>query len=415
MVLQVAFILTCTADIMRRFCLLLALFAFASGTPPTGTIAAQDACPRPHWVGAYVPGWAQEDSAQFQGHEFDSITHLLHFAVFVRPNGSLDLRSNELTPNNMRDLIAQGHHSGRRVLLVVGGERADKGLRIACSPKNLPHTVQTLANLVETYGYDGIDMDWEPFPTRDAQLYAQAIKRLRKSLDEISVRRNRTRIVLSAAIEVDLNDEPYMRSLPQILADLRQYLDQINLMTYTMANPMKLPFVWHNSALYPAGKSPKPGFRTPNVDEAVRAFLVAGFQPGQLGIGINLHGYVWRSRDKFNAEDLSQVGTIWEVRPEVSELTYDELMGQYFSPSRYRWDSDAHVPYLSIPERRMFVSYEDERGIQEKVAYARSRQLGGMILWDTGGTREVNESRRLLQIVDDSVRRCAPDTAHRQR
>jgi GH18 family chitinase len=64
-----------------------------------------------------------------------------------------------------------------------------------------------------------------------------------------------------------------MRSLAQTLADLRDYLDQINLMTYTMTNAMKLPFVWHNSALYPAANSPKSGFRTPNVDGAIRAFL----------------------------------------------------------------------------------------------------------------------------------------------
>jgi len=394
----------------NRACLLLASIVFGFSTETTGTTATQEACPGLRWVGAYVPGWAQEDSAQFQDHEFDSITHLLHFAVFVRPNGRLDLRSNELTPDKMRDLVARGHRSGRKVLLVVGGERASKGLRIACRPKNLARTVQTLANLVETYGYDGVDLDWEPFPTQDAQLYAEAIKGLRRSLEEISTRHNRTRIVLSAAVEVDLNDELYMRSLTQNLADLRQYLDQINLMTYTMANPKKLPFVWHNSALYPAGKSPVPGFRTPNADDAVRAFLVAGFQPEQMGIGINLHGYVWRSRDKSNVEDLSQPGSTWKARPEVSELTYDELMSQYSSPSRYRWDSDAHVPYLSIPEKQTFVSYEDERGIREKVAYVRSHRLGGTIIWDTGGTRHANRNRRLLQMVDESVRGCAPET-----
>jgi chitinase len=375
--------------------------------------ATQEDCAGPHWVGAYVPGWAQEGSAQFQDYEFDSITYLLHFAVFVRRNGSFDLRSNELTPNKMRDLVAQGHHSGRKVLLVVGGERANKGLRIACSPKNLTHTVRTLVNLVETYGYDGIDMDWEPTSARDAQLYAEAIKSLRTSLDEISARRNHTRMVLSTAIEVDLNDDRYMQSLTQILSHLRPYLDQINLMTYAMADPMKLPFVWHNSALYPAGKLFKPGFRTPSVDETILAFLAAGFQPEQLGIGINLHGYVWRSRDKSDPEDLSQPGRIWKVRPEVRELTYDELMSQYFNPSRYRWDSDARVPYLSIPARQTFVSYENQRGIQEKAAYVRSHQLGGVIVWDSGGTREINGNRRLLQIVNDAVRPCAPSTADR--
>ena len=373
------------------------------------------ACPGLHWVGAYVPGWAQEDSARFQDHEFASITYLLQFAAFVRPNGSLDLSSNELTPNRMRGLVTQGHQSGRKVLLVVGGEMADEGLRIACSRKKLTHTVQRLADLVEKYGYDGIDLDWEPFPTGHAKLYAKVIKRLRRSLDEISARHNRTGMVLNVAIEVDLNNELYMRSLTQNLADLRQYLDQINLMTYTMANPMKLPFVWHNSALYPARKSFKPGYRTPNADEAVRAFLVAGFQPGQLGIGINLHAYLWKSRDNFDAEDLSQPGMNWKARPEITELTYSELMSQYFNPSRYRWDSDAQVPYLTISETQTFVSYEDRRGIQEKVAYVRSHQLGGIIIWDTGGTREANANRRLLEIVDDTVRQCAPDTADPQR
>jgi GH18 family chitinase len=233
---------------------------------------------------------------------------------------------------------------------------------------------------------------------------------LRKRLDEIFERRKQTRSILTAAIEVDLNDAAYMRSLTQTLAELQQDLDQINLMTYTMTSPMELPFVWHNSALYPGANKPS-GLRTPNADDAIRAFLEAGFQPSQLGIGINLHGYVWRSRNKSNAEDLSQPGKIWKARPEVSELSYDELMSQYFSPSHYRWDGDAHVPYLSIPESGTFVSYEDARGIQEKVAYVRSHQLGGIIVWDTGGTRKENGSRRLLQLVDDSVGRCAPDTA----
>jgi chitinase len=387
-------------------CLLLALITPA--TEPAGTTTAEQAAGSLRWVGAYVPGWAQDDSAQFQAREFESINYLLQFGVYVRPHGRLDLRSNELTPNKMRALVAEGHASGRKVLLVVGGEGADTGLRIACSPKNLTHTIQALSSLVESYGYDGIDMDWEPFPAANAPLYAQAIQSLRKSLDGIAGRRSRP-LVLSTAIEVDLNDEPYMRSLTENLAELSRYLDQINLMTYTMADPTNLPFVWHNSALYPARSSPKPGFRTPNADGAVRAFIAAGLEPSRLGIGINLHGYVWRSSDKSKPEDLSEPGKIWKARPEVSELTYDQLLSQYFNSSRYRWDNEAQVPYLRIPETGTFVSYEDGRSIRQKVAYVRSHQLGGIIIWDTGGTRQRNGNRRLLQMVDDAIRESSPN------
>src|SRR5215469_2247333 len=155
-------------------CLLLTLTTFASGSSPIGTTAMQELCQRSLWLGAYVPGWAQNDSAKFQSHEFESITYLLHFAVFVRPNGRLDLRSNGLTRSKMRSLVAVGHDSGRKVLLVVGGEGASEGLRIAWNSKNLTRTVRTLINLVEMYGYDGIDLDWEPFPRLDAQLYVEA-------------------------------------------------------------------------------------------------------------------------------------------------------------------------------------------------------------------------------------------------
>jgi len=199
----------------------------------------QELCQRSLWLGAYVPGWAQNDSAKFQSHEFESITYLLHFAVFVRPNGRLDLRSNGLTRSKMRSLVAVGHDSGRKVLLVVGGEGASEGLRIAWNSKNLTRTVRTLINLVEMYGYDGIDLDWEPFPRLDAQLYVEAIKSLRRNLDEISRRRTGTR-VLSAAIEVDINDPVYMRSLTQSLASIRGYLDQVNLRNCLLYGTIRL-------------------------------------------------------------------------------------------------------------------------------------------------------------------------------
>lgn len=367
--------------------------------------------PGPRFVAAYVPGWAQDDSAQFQEGEFASITYLLHFAVFVEADGKLDLRGNELTPGKMRSLIAQGHQGGRKVLLVVGGEGSKKGLRVACSPNNLAKTVQALGNLVESYGYDGIDLDWEPLPAEDAPLYAEAVKSLRKRLDEIAARGNRGHMLLTAALEVYLNDERYMSSLTQSVTNLRPYLDQVNLLTYTMTDPEKIPFVWHNSALYAAAQSPKQGFRTPSADEALRAFLAAGFPAEQLGIGINLHGYLWKNRKEADAEDLSQPGSIWRARPEISELSYDQLMSQYFRPSRYKWDNEARVPYLGIPEERIFVSYEDGRSIQEKVAYVRSHQLGGIVVWDTGGTRGSNANRRLFQTIEDSVMRCGSHAA----
>ena len=115
------------------------------------------------WVGAYVPGWNQQRLDPRNDHLFDAITYFLHFAVYLRASdGSLELQRNELTPSKMRALVGAAHGAGKQALLVVGGEGAAPGLRIASSPERLPHTLESILSLVDRYGYYGIDVDWEP-------------------------------------------------------------------------------------------------------------------------------------------------------------------------------------------------------------------------------------------------------------
>ncbi len=372
----------------------------AAGTAATQSAGAvEHACTKRLWVGAYVPGWNQGSLDPKHDHALDAVTHFLHFAVYFRPgDGSLDLRTNELTPSKMRALVSAAHEAGKQVLLVVGGEGAAPGLRIAANLGRLQRTVGSILSLVDRYGYDGVDVDWEPITPQDAHLYSGLVKSLRKRMDETAPRQRRQRLALTTAIEVDLNDKDYMTSLVETLRKLDGTLDRINLMTYTMANPKKLPFVWHNSALYPSSTSPRQGFQTPSADGAVRAFFAAGIQPSKLGIGINLHGYLWTGR---NTEDVSAPGQTWKVPPTVVELTYGEVLKEYFNPNWCRWDEEAEAPYISIRETNQFISYEDSRGIEAKLRYVQSNGLGGIIIWDIGRDDQGhNAKRHLLEVMN---------------
>lgn len=368
--------------------------------------AQNDVCAQRLWVGAYIPGWNQDRLDPNHDPALGGINHFLQFAVLFHPgDGRLDLRTNELTTSKMKVMVKAAHKAGRQVLLVVGGEGAAPGLRFAASQRLKQRTAESLIALVDRYGYDGIDVDWEPLTPGDADLYRGLVEGLRKGLDETVRGHRKERLVLTTAIEVELNDSDYMTSLVKTLAQLSETFDRINLMTYAMANPGNLPFVWHNAALYPGSDPTKQGTQTPSADGAVRALLSAGIKPSKLGIGINLHGYLWTGQ---NSEDVSIPGKSWKVPPTFVELTYGEVMKKYFDATQYRWDEEAEVPYLSNPRTNQFLSYEDSRGIEAKVHYVQQKRLGGIIIWDIGrDDRDQNDKYRLLRVIEKAANECA--------
>lgn len=368
--------------------------------------AQNDACAQRLWVGAYIPGWNQDRLDPKHDPALGGINHFLQFAVLFQPaDGKLDLRTNELTTSKMKALVKDAHKAGSQVLLVVGGEGAAPGLRLAASPRLRQLTAESLIALVDRYGYDGIDVDWEPLTPQDADLYSGLVEDLRKGLDEMARGPKKERLALTTAIEVELNDSDYMASLVKTLGQLSETFDRINLMTYAMANPNNLPFVWHNAALYPGSFPTKQGIQTPSADGAVQALLAAGIEPSKLGIGINLHGYLWTGR---NSEDVSFPGRSWKVTPTFVELTYGEIMKKYFDASRYRWDEEAEVPYISNPRTNQFLSYEDSKGIEAKVHYVQQKGLGGIIIWDIGrDDRDQTDKHRLLSVIEKAANGCA--------
>ncbi|MBI3724568.1 hypothetical protein HY251_11530 [bacterium] len=52
------------------------------------------------------------------------------------------------------------------------------------------------------------------------------------------------------------------------------------------------------------------------------------------------------------------------------------------------WDAGPGAPYLSVAcgaSRAKFISYDDEISCANKVKYAETNGLGGVIVWELGG------------------------------
>ena len=351
-------------------CLLIAaalttsLGLLAAAAPPHHTGHPRAAKPPSLWVSAYYAIWVQQAGVLTpQKIDYSAFSHLIHFAVVPSPDGTLDPEKCGITPAESAAVIGPAHKAGRKVLLSVGGWNTSPQFRAAYSDPHRAAFVWSLVQMVQTRGYDGLDIDMEPLEAADVPGYETFIRQLKAQMTAAD-----PKLLLTAATAAQ----------PEMFARLAGRFDQINLMTYDLAGPWTGFKTWYNSALYGDGATDmNPGQPFPSVSGMVGRFVAAGVPKTKIGIGEAFYGCVWTGADG-PGQPLTGVTMNGSV-------SYSAIMDSYYQPGRRHWDTRAQAPYLRIESpQKQFVSYDDETLCAEKVHYARSQGLGGVMLWEMG-------------------------------
>jgi chitinase len=362
------------------------------------------------WVSAYYAGWLQgyNNTGYLRAEDIDysAVTHIMHFALVPRSDGTLDDQSNGVTSANAAALIPFVHAAGKKVLITVGGWGSDVAFRGSTNPANLNIFIANLVGLMESRGYDGIDIDWEAVLPSDSLQYTAFITNLRSALDTIS-----PRPLLTAATQWQ----------PSIFAALASKFDQINLMTYDLSGAWSGWVTWHNSPIYDGGYFfPNTSVLVPSADGMVNSSVSSGVPIAKLGIGIDFYGYIWSGGHGTPNDGVTDPRQRWIYPPDVqSNVPYYYIMQNYFHPQNHRFDSDAGASYLSFDSTGFtsdkFISYDDELTCVKKINYARVKGIGGVIIWELGGgyrgDMPVGQRDLLLQSVKQALNKTAlPDT-----
>ncbi len=330
------------------------------------------------WVTGYYPGYEQGLMAA-SNIDFSTVTHVIHFALVPNSDGSLNSGANDITMAGATNLVALAHAVGKKALICVGGANSETGFQGATTAANLPAFIKNLTNFVSTYGYDGLDIDWEPLPASDANQYTNLIHGVRTALNGFPQHKLLT--VAAAAYPV-FGDPPASEAV--MFASLQSQFDQINVMTYDLSGPYEGWVTWFNSPVYDGGYVfPSTGGPVPSVDGAISTFITNGVAAGKLGIGFPFYGYAWTGGPGVTGPRQS-----WPTNnvPTVSTPTYATIINTFYQSNNYHWDTNAQAAFLSITNtpasKDDFVSYDDPHTAQVKVSYARNRGLGGIMIWE---------------------------------
>lgn len=359
---------------IARLAVLFASLALASGCfvgasdAEDDEAAAQEAAATssPIWVTAYYAAW-QRERLPVSEIDFDAMTHVVHFNVVPRPDGSLNPEGTGITVAASAELVNAAHAKGKKALVTIGGAGAREPLIQAMRPATRTDLVWNIVRLVQSRKYDGVDLDLEPMKPSDRADFVPFVRQLRQAL-----RMTNPRLLLTTAVVHE----------PGIFAEVQADFDQINVMTYDLSGAFPGFDTWHNSNLY-SGTRFASGAKAPSVHDEIAKWQAAGITRRKLGLGVGFFGYVWKGATE-PRQNIQGVTT--------KTITYRDLMKKHYQPARYRWDDVASAPFLSIDEpgqaNDMFISFDDGKLAAMKVKYAKDTALGGVIVWELGGGYE---------------------------
>src|SRR6267142_8823 len=97
------------------------------------------------WTTAYYAGWNQGYLPP-ANIDFTALSHIIHFSLVPKPDGSLDASANAVTPAYSADLVSRSHAAGKKVLICVGGADSQAGFQGATTNANLPTFINNLVN-----------------------------------------------------------------------------------------------------------------------------------------------------------------------------------------------------------------------------------------------------------------------------
>jgi len=354
------------------------------------------------WTTGYYPGWEQA-AMPASSIDFTTLTHIIHFSVVPNSDGSLNSGDNSITTANSADLVSQAHAAGRQVLICVGGGGTESLFQGATSAANLSSFINNLTNFVAARGYDGVDIDWEPLPSTDAQQFTNLVNGLRSALNGFSQHKLLT---VAAGAYPPYGDSATADYL--MFAALQNEFDQISIMTYDLSGPYSGWVTWFNSPIYDGGyRFPSSGGLVPSVDGAVTNFLKNGVAPAKLGIGIAFYGYLWTDGSGTLSNCITGPRQSWTNAPTATAIRYSDIMAGYYQTNLYHWDASAQSAYIGItniiPSNNIFISYDDQRTCQAKVSYARNHGLGGVMIWELAQDHQSGQPSPLVQALKQAL------------
>ncbi|RZB41615.1 acidic mammalian chitinase-like [Asbolus verrucosus] len=317
-------------------------------------------------------------------------THVNYAFLGINEDGSLRLDGDDSILKSLGDLKSKNPNI--KLILSVGGwaEGSTTFSHVAADADKKAKMAESTLWYLQTYSFDGVDIDWE-YPgkrggtTADKENFIDMLWVLRNKFNENGG------YLLTTAVCANPECGDYNVNA------ISKVVDYVNVMTYDMHSAADGK-TGQNSPLYPSSTDTEWERTHANCDAAINNWLNSGTAPEKTILGLGFYGHSYTLADSNN----HGVGA-----PTVGEGSvgggYNNICALTDGWTE-EWDDEQQVPYKYAGDQ--WIGYDNPKSIGLKVQYAKSRNLGGVMMWavdhdDKDGS--CGTKNALLQAIKDNL------------
>ena len=233
-----------------------------------------------------------------------------------------------------------------KVMLLIGGSKSKNFSEAASNKENRSKLLDEFELYMEKYGLDGIDLDWEA-PTlsrpdgqtgkpEDIDNYTALMREFKERFPD-------------KILSVDVGN----RVEHIDFANAQKYADYFNLMSYDYSS------VNHNSPLYLSNLSRSRICVSDSVEKLMKLVPAR-----KIVMGIPFYGHLFlkgKNGEMLSYKSLERIVSKFKLTPCRDEI--------------------ARVPFYVDTKREIVAACEDPQSVREKCAYAKSKNLAGVMCW----------------------------------
>jgi len=282
--------------------------------------------------------------------------------AYVNSNGEFTNMSETSTflKNLLSNIVPKARKAGTKIVISINQENHEFGT-IAGDATLRKTFANNIVKMLNKYEFDGIDIDWETPTTAEAPTFTLLMKEIYET-----VKANNPSHLVTAAIGGGRWQPPKYD-----LQNSSQYLDYINLMTYSMVSRNGQ---FHN-ALYKSSKGYT--LSSCSIEESIEIYDSYNVPRDKILIGLAFYG-------------VKQTGSkgVGTACVSSSSYTYRGIYHDYLENPREGveicFDEETASPYIYDAINGVFISYENELSIAKKCDYVNSLGLAGVMYWQDG-------------------------------
>jgi len=284
---------------------------------------------------------------------------------------------------------------GLKILISIGGWTWSKNFSDATlTDSSTKNFALSAVSIVSKFNLDGIDIDWEypgmigdnnKYRPEDKEHYTLLFKELREGLDSLS-RTTQMKYFVTTAVG---GSQSYIDHTE--MDKVQQYTDFINIMSYDYAGGWD-SISGHHTNLYTSSSDSNQS----SAHKSIQAFIAAGVPASKIVIGLAFYGKGWEM------ESTENNGLYRKALKSSRGGGFTYLKDSLINKNGFKeyWDGAARAPYLFNSEKKIFITYDNERSVKDKCKYVKKYDLAGVMFWEYNSDKK----KYLLKVIADKFK-----------